>query len=363
MNARFKISFCTVVKNRLHHLKVTLPKNITDNGDCDALQFVVLDYNSTDGLEHWIHENMEHHILSGRLSYYRTNEPLYFKRSHSRNMAFALAESEFVCNLDADNFTGKGFASFLISSFDRDSNIFLSSRGNTKQPDLLGRICCRKSDFMSIGGYDEDMEGYGFEDFDLINRLDLFGLRKTEIDDIYLDAIAHSDKERISGEKNLNTLSRFYISHLNPSKSEVLLLFKDSTYNIGKVIDCKTIHASNYTFAFNPPDYEYEYTLQEKNWRSGKWTENDTRLILSKSNGQKSDYQKSDQGALKQNSRTYFPVDDEEMIDNIIFFHSQFTNRNKMRENLSNKRIVLSGQHPGKGIAFKNFDYTKPIIV
>jgi len=362
MDARFKISFCTVVKNRLHHLKETLPKNITDNSDCDALQFVVLDYNSTDGLEQWMQENMRGHISSGKLIYYRTNEPQYFKRSHSRNMAFTLADGKFICNLDADNFAGKGFASFLITSFEHDENIFLSARGNTKQPDLLGRICCRKSDFFSIGGYDEAMEGYGFEDFDLINRLNLFGLKKVVIDEMYLDAIAHSDKERISGEKNLNTLSRFYISHINPSKSEVLLLFKDSTYHMAKVIDCKTVHASNYAFAFTPPDYDYEYTLQEKNWKAGTWIENDAALILSKSKTQKSNYQKSDQGTLKQNSRTYFTINDEEMVDNIIFFHSQFINRNKMRENISNNRVRLSDQQPGKGIVFKNFDYSRPIV-
>jgi len=364
MDNNRKISFCTVVKNRLHHFKETLPKNIDDNKDYPNLQFVILDYNSGDGLELWMKKNMENHILSGRVIYYRTTEPEFFKRSHSRNMAFLLADGDIVCNIDADNFTGREFAKYINSQFDAVENIFLSAHGNNKQPDLLGRICCRKSDFNSIGGYDEQMEGYGFEDFDLINRLNLVGLKKIIINNPdFLNAMEHSDKERISGEKNLNMLSQLYISYLTPSKSDVLILFKDSTYNLGKLIDCKTAHSSDYRFAANPVPYEYEYTLQEKKWREGAWTENESAIVLRKENEDELVCQKFQQGILKRKSQKYLQITDEEMVDNIIFFHSQFVNRNKMRDNLVQKKIRLSDQQPGKGIVYKNFNYDQVIVI
>ena len=50
----FKISFCTTCKERLRHLKQTLPKNIKDNSNYPFIEFVILDYNSQDGLGDWM---------------------------------------------------------------------------------------------------------------------------------------------------------------------------------------------------------------------------------------------------------------------------------------------------------------------
>ena len=46
-----QISFCITCMNRLKHLQETLEKNILDNFLVDEVEFVVLDYNSQDGLE------------------------------------------------------------------------------------------------------------------------------------------------------------------------------------------------------------------------------------------------------------------------------------------------------------------------
>lgn len=48
-----QISFCITCMNRLKHLQETLEKNILDNFLVDEVEFVVLDYNSQDGLEEW----------------------------------------------------------------------------------------------------------------------------------------------------------------------------------------------------------------------------------------------------------------------------------------------------------------------
>ena len=83
-----KISFCTTCMGRLERLKETLPKNIEDNKNYPNLEFVIIDYNSNDGLWDWMKNNMIKHIESGKISYYRTEEPKYFDMSHSRNIAF-----------------------------------------------------------------------------------------------------------------------------------------------------------------------------------------------------------------------------------------------------------------------------------
>ena len=69
-----QISFCITCMNRLKHLQETLEKNI-DNFLVDEVEFVVLDYNSQDGLEEWIAQSMMKYIGDGCiLVYYRTTE-------------------------------------------------------------------------------------------------------------------------------------------------------------------------------------------------------------------------------------------------------------------------------------------------
>ena len=102
-----KITFCTVCMGRLHHVEKTLIKNIKDNSEYPHLHFILLDYNSKDNLESWIKDQMGSYLQSGLLSYYKTTDPVFFHRSHARNMAFRLAEDGIICNIDADNFTDR----------------------------------------------------------------------------------------------------------------------------------------------------------------------------------------------------------------------------------------------------------------
>ena len=82
------ISVCVTCMNRLSDLIQTLPKNIQDNADYPNAEFLLLDYNSTDGLEEWVHDTMREHLDSGRLRYCRT-EASRFCPNHSRNVSFA----------------------------------------------------------------------------------------------------------------------------------------------------------------------------------------------------------------------------------------------------------------------------------
>ena len=61
--------------NRLSHLKETLFENIEKNISYKNVEFILLDYNSTDGLEDWIKSNFKEYINKGILSYYKTSEP------------------------------------------------------------------------------------------------------------------------------------------------------------------------------------------------------------------------------------------------------------------------------------------------
>src|SRR5690606_15594024 len=77
-----KIIFCTTIKNRLHHLKQTLPQNIEDNKNYCNLQFLIMDYGSDDGLEGWLRSEMKEYIEHQVIVYYKTKDQRYVVRSN-----------------------------------------------------------------------------------------------------------------------------------------------------------------------------------------------------------------------------------------------------------------------------------------
>lgn len=204
-----KISFCTAIKNRLPHLSKTLPQNIVDAAGQDV-EFVILDYQSDDGLSEWIRP----YVANGLVNYFRTENQPYWRNSHAKNLAHLCAESEVVCNVDADNFITAGFAEHLINFFKENKGIYTAPRA---VEGVTGRIAFRKSDFIDIGGYNEEFVwGWGCEDIDLVARAEAMGHPVTYIDLKYLRQISHDDTMRglnsevrniwVSNEKSLNLM-------------------------------------------------------------------------------------------------------------------------------------------------------------
>jgi hypothetical protein len=129
--------------------------------------------------------------------YYSVTGHRHFHHAHAKNIAHRLARGEIVCNLDADNFTGFGFAQYLIDAFSSGKSIMVRSPGGLNG--TFGRIAMRKMDFEAIGGYDERMDyGWGYEDTDLIKRAIMAGMEEHYIPPTngFLTAIEHDDLER-----------------------------------------------------------------------------------------------------------------------------------------------------------------------
>jgi hypothetical protein len=197
---------------RTHHLKETLLQNIKDNlpenpGD-PAVEFVLVDYNSKDGLKEWIESNkdLKPYLDNKTLVYARYPDAKHFHHAHAKNMAHRLATGDVVCNLDADNFTGKGFARSLADKFaDGKSAIvhpaFKALKGvSLELSGAFGRIAMLRKDFLALGGYSETRfnKGWGSEDTDLIRRALAYGLNPRPIfEKAFLKVIAHGNEERL----------------------------------------------------------------------------------------------------------------------------------------------------------------------
>jgi hypothetical protein len=163
-----RISICTTCMGRLYDLAVTLPKNIEDNKDYPNVEFVVVDYNSDDNVGNYLLNGFPDLIESGKLVHVRTEEPKFFSMAHSRNIAFKVASGDIVNNVDADNFTGKGFATAINQLAQLRPERALFAKGKRS---VHGRIGFWRNEFIDIlGGYDEELKGYGHDDHDLMER-------------------------------------------------------------------------------------------------------------------------------------------------------------------------------------------------
>lgn len=265
----YKISFCTVCMNRLRHLQQTLPQNIEDNLDYPHVEFVVLDYNSQDGMESWILEEMKPYIDRGILTYLRVDEPPYFHRSHSRNVAFKHATGDIVVNIDADNYIGKGFAWYLNEQFSAEENMFIIPEDTPSDgAGSFGKVSLKKEDFLAIRGYDEQISGWGFEDVDFYTRLKAYGLQERHISDkTYLRCIEHGGLERVCNQKNYQNLYTLF-GVFTREWAELIFLYKDGTFEWG-------------TFLYNTSDQDnfgqgLLCVLKDNELRSGNWTYEDS---------------------------------------------------------------------------------------
>jgi len=196
------VVFCTTCKGRLQHLEQTLPQNIADNESYPNAKFVVVNYNSPDGTQDYLHQKRFNKLVNqGRMSVYRFTEPTSFRMAHAKNLAHRLGIIEgasILVNLDADNFTGPGFAEHIAQEFENTRNKFLWSR--MKKGELTrgisGRIVVTTEAFLKAGGYDECFETWSPDDKDFNIRLRRLGLEGIEVPDEYLGALPHNDKMR-----------------------------------------------------------------------------------------------------------------------------------------------------------------------
>jgi len=342
----FKISICTVCMNRLHHVMQTLPANIENNKEYPGVEFVLLDYNSTDGLEKWIKENMQHYIKNGLLKYYRTEEPAFFDRTHSRNLVFKLATGDIVSNVDADNFTGAGYAAYLNEVFLKDNNIYVVA--DTKKRyyflrNAFGRFACMKKDYIAIGGMDEEMKSYGSETIDLYERLAIIGKKEHVIRNTnFLKAISHADEERIKNEFFLKNIDRFYNKYISHDSSELLFLFKDSSYE-----KCKIVPELIET--------HLPATIEKGTLQKGTWSEEGAYIKLDNSEI----YQKKEKGHLQElenNDGAFYKIDDVRFLQNVAKNYSFIVNNDKLAQNKKDKNHIVNANSFGKGKVTYNFE-------
>ena len=377
-NKQWKISFCIVCMNRLHQLRETLLRNINENKRYPDLEFILLDYNSSDGMEEWAKDHLGDLIAGGRLVYYRTREPRSFSHSHSKNIAFKLATGDIVCNINADHFAGEGYAEYINEKFNNDPNIVLTPIGlydkQTKYSppkDVMGKVCVKKSDFMLVKGFDERMAKYGFEDHDFTNRLVLQGVKRVHITDaVFLNFIAHPEDERYIIDTSI--VESLHVCYFTPSVSELIILYKNGFFEKGTMINYLTVNASdclNFNKPMGSPFPFYIKTNGLNGWLKGVWRQEGLHIqLFAEKEGDvlfSFNLEDAEEPAWmdEDERKRYFRIVDPVVVDSILRFNVYYYNRILMEDNLARHKLVVNENEFGKATVFKNFDNGSAIFI
>ena len=166
-----KLSFCTGAKNRIDQVKAVLRKNLNDNRpDRKDIEFILVDFGSTDGLSEWVINNFKRDLKSGYLKFY-TVDTDHWHACYCKNTTHYLSEGHIVVNLDCDNFVGERGAKYVIDKFEEhDDNIVLHQFTGQDQDGSFGRIGMTREVFHDIGGYNQEFLNMGYQDWDIIHR-------------------------------------------------------------------------------------------------------------------------------------------------------------------------------------------------
>ena len=180
-----KLSFCITCMNRFWQIKTTLTQNLKDNYlDKEIIEFILVDFNSNDGLKEFVLSECQQELSEGYLKYYFIDKLDTWNASITRNTSHILGNGEILINLDADNFTGYRGGKFIIDIFEQnDKKVFIHQWCGEYRKGDYGRIGYYKKDFFNLGGYNQDFYPMGYLDTDLINRFIASGFTMLNIRD------------------------------------------------------------------------------------------------------------------------------------------------------------------------------------
>ncbi len=196
------IAIITTCKGRLAFLKQTLPRMVAT-----GFPVTVVDYDCPEGTRDWVRANFpDVNVVAV------TDRPV-FNHSEARNIGARSSASDALAFVDCDVTLSDEFAdaakalALSVGSFHIGD---LAPRG-----ELIGDCIIARRNFEEVGGYDEIIAGWGFEDFDLYLRLELRGMTRKSIRANLMAVIPHSHDLRVvfTAEKNMwvsHRLNRVY---------------------------------------------------------------------------------------------------------------------------------------------------------
>jgi len=181
------LSFIIPVMGRLHHVKQAL-ESVLKQPDS---QVILVDWSCPDKTAEWAENTFQEKYPN--LKTIRVPNQEHFHLSRARNIGAHRASGEFLCFLDCDMILKEGFAEACLASMDSESFAMFAEDSTSG---FGGMIIVTKETFDEIGGYNEEFQGWGYEDTDFKDRVAKIVL-KVRIPNNLATHIEHGDGDRV----------------------------------------------------------------------------------------------------------------------------------------------------------------------
>lgn len=186
-------SIITTCKSRLSHLKLSLPKMLTQT----CKEVIVVDYSCPEGTGEFVKKNFP----SVRIVSVTGEE--HFSNWKARNRGASVAASDVLVFVDADTVLADGAVDWLSKHFpaqaygffdNKTSRAFNLGGPRVAANQLKGFQVIPAAAFRRVGGYDEVLRGYAAgADTDLEERLDAIRLVRHCLDPCIIDSVIQHD--------------------------------------------------------------------------------------------------------------------------------------------------------------------------
>jgi hypothetical protein len=205
MIGNMRLSVVCGVMNREEHLWASLSSWLM----CDEIDEIVLvDWSSRTPVT-------SEDVCDPRVVIVRVEGQEHWVASKCHNLGLLLSTGYLVLRLDADDILYYTF--FAKHSFKQDEipvgySVDQRQARDDNETHLAGVVYARRCDFLAVGGYNERIEVYGYEDTDLICRMTSRGSLGHTID---LDTLRHQQHDESSRFANqpqakFDDLHRYY---------------------------------------------------------------------------------------------------------------------------------------------------------
>ena len=233
-NINGNISIICACKNRYNALKLSLNSWLMFD---EIKEVIIVDWSSDEPIDDLMK-------LDDRIKIIRVDNKDHFNLAQPLNLASSIVTGEYILKMDCDYIINPYWNFF--ESYAIDQRSFLSGNHNYKSPEYLdkdgvpivdlmslnfseiceyvnshshyfqylkGLLFVSKENFLKIGGYDEDIESYGWEDGEIIRRLENLELEHRKISfDYRLMHIPHPDRKRFEHSKHYSIEDEDYFN-------------------------------------------------------------------------------------------------------------------------------------------------------
>ena len=176
------IAIVTVVMNRTRHLLSTAPQVSQWSAHAEHL---IIDWSSTTPVDPALLPD------DSRIRLIRVDGESQWQLARAYNFAMARAQAEVILKLDADCWITQVQSPWSALKSGHYRRYAAPSGG------LNGLFMIRRSDFFAVGGFNEYLTGYGFDDKDLYQRLDE-RLDVEPLESGLFQTLDHDDLDRVS---------------------------------------------------------------------------------------------------------------------------------------------------------------------